>query len=103
MKKILIGIVALAMLMAMLIPSAVAAQENCCEYKVGDCCWKMCCAEQTRVYRVGYFEKVPTGIFWHGVEMVAGKWVTTEVEAHNGDEAAEILGLRAGYDCFVGS
>ena len=101
MRKVLMALVALGLLMACLIPTVVAA-ENCCDYTVGDCCWEACCANQTNQYRVSYLEKVPTGIYFQGVECVAGVWTTEIVEAHDAEEAAEMLGLRAGYDCFVG-
>lgn len=101
MKKLIAGLVALGLLVASLIPTGVSAQ-SCCDYEVGDCCWRTCCAEQVNDYRVSYLKKVPTGIMFQGVEMVAGVWTTEVVTAHNADEAAEMLGLRAGYDCFVG-
>jgi hypothetical protein len=97
MKKLLGILIAIALL---LVPAVVAA-ESCCD--VCPCDLEACCEAQTNWYAVSYFQKVPTGIFWHGVEMVSSVWTTEMVEAHNRFEAAELLGLRAGYDCFVGS
>ena len=87
-----------------LFPSAVGAQcpsewENCCEYT--GCCRDMCCAQITRNYTVSYFEQVAVGTF-QGKPCFAGIWKTVEVEAHNRNEAAELLGLRSSFDCFVG-
>ena len=99
--KLLGIVIALALLM---VPAITFAQvENCCEYECNSCCWEQCCAEQTNMYRVSYFEKVDSGFKtpW-GATMWAHEWVTVEVEAHNSEEAAEMLGLRAGYNCFVG-
>ena len=73
--KILIGLLIAGLL---LIPSVVSAEcERCCDLY-----------EWQQYYEVKYFDE--------------GEWVTEEVEAWTAREAAEILGLRAGYDCFVG-
>jgi len=106
MKKILKGLIALGIVIGMLIPSAVAADcpdewGNCCEYE--GCCRTLCCANQTFDYKIRYFEKVESGYFtpW-GTPMYKGVWTTVIVEdVHDRDEAAESLGLRAGYDCWV--
>ena len=90
--KLLIG---LLVVVALLIPSAVVAQCempcSCIEY----------CAEQTFDYKVRYFEKVEVGTFM-GRPMYSSVWTTVIVEdVHDKEEAAESLGLRAGYDCWV--
>jgi len=100
-KRLIAGLVALGILIASVIPTGVSA-DSCCDYEGDSCCWRMCCAEQTNDYRVSYLKKVPTGYFFRGMECVAGVWTTEIVEAHNAEEAAEMLGFRAGYDCFVG-
>jgi len=103
MKKIIAGILVGVLLVG--IPLAVGAQvdcsDNCCDYEVGSCCWRICCSQVTHNYTVSYFEKVGTGIFYQGREMVRGVWTSVVVEAHNAEEAASSLGLSAGYDCFV--
>ena len=102
MRRFLTGLIALGILLAVLLaPTAVGAVDCCEQYEPGSCCWAQCCAEQTFEYKVSYLKKVPTGIFYQGVEMVAGVWTTEFVEAHDEWEAAEMLGLRYGYDCFV--
>ena len=98
MKKIIAGILVGVLLIS--VPLAVGA-ESCCDYEVGSCCWRMCCSQITHNYTVSYFEKVGTGIFYQGREMVRGEWTSVVVEAHNAEEAALSLGLRAGYNCFV--
>ena len=92
--KLLIG---LLVVVALLIPSAVVAQCempcSCIEY----------CADLTFDYKVRYFEKVESGYFtpW-GTPMYSSVWTTVIVEdVHDKEEAAESLGLRAGYDCWV--
>ena len=101
MKKLLI--VAMVVV-AMLIPSAVAAfpEEwgSCCEYE--GCCWEECCAEQTFDYRVRY--KEPTFLYFEqwGFGYWTSVWTSVIVEdVYDEFEAAESLGLRAGYDCWV--
>ena len=103
MRKLCTLLVVLAIALAMLVPTALtgATSEDCCDFPVGSCCWQACCDAQTFWFEVSYLDKVPTGYFWHGVEMVAGVWTTEYVEAHDADEAAETIGLRAGYDCWV--
>ena len=94
MKRILfIGV--LVGVLALMVPTVVAA--DCCDYEVESCCWRQCCAEITRWYRVSYFERVPTGYFYHGVEMTRGVWTYQYVEARNRVAAVD------GFDrsCFV--
>jgi len=78
MKKIILGTV-IALLVS-IIPLSVIA----------DCPSPCCCdCGYRNIYRVSYFDN------FHN-------WVTVETEAWTAREAAEDLGLRAGYDCFVG-
>jgi len=104
MKKVIKGLITLVVAIGMLIPSVVAADcpdewGNCCEYE--GCCRALCCANQTFDYKIRYFEKVEVGMF-QGKPCYAGVWTTVIVEdAHNRDGAAESLGLRAGYSCWV--
>jgi len=104
MKNIIKGLIALGIVIGMLIPSMTVAAcpdewGNCCEYE--DCCRTLCCANQTFDYKIRYFEKVEVGMF-QGKPCYAGVWTTAIVEdVHDEDEAAESLGLRAGYDCWV--
>ena len=100
MKRLLLIGALLAVLVLTLIPVTIAA-DSCCDYEVGSCCWKQCCAEQTYWYEVSHFERVPTGLFSRGVEMTSGVWVSKYVEAHDHNEAAELLGMEASYGCIV--
>jgi len=103
MKKIIKGLIALGCVIGLLIPSVVAASpnEDCCQYPVDCCCRDACCANQTFDYKIRYFEKVEVGMF-QGKPCYAGVWTTVIVEdVHDEDEAAESLGLRAGYSCWV--
>ena len=100
MKKIIAVGVVLGLLVAGLF-TAQATAYSCCDCGTG-CCWQMCCEHQTQTYKVSYFERVKTGSFFQGVETVRGVWTSKTVVAHNSTEAANMLGLRAGYNCFVG-
>ena len=108
MKKLVVILAILGIIAAFavsLTPLTVGAQcptewESCCEYPADSCCRDMCCAEITQWYRVSYFERVEVGTF-QGKPCYAGVWTTVEVEAHDRDEAAEMLGLRRGFDCLV--
>lgn len=56
-----------------------------------------CCQPTLKTFKVSHFIRVPSavpGMFDH-------KWVSEIVEAYTADEAAEKLGLKAGYNCFV--
>ena len=103
MKKLLVILAVVGVLVASLIPSVVGAWYSCCEYECGSCCWELCCENFTQWYRVSYFEKVESGFYtpW-GTPMYKGVWTVKYVEAHDSEEAAQLLGLRAGYNCFVG-
>lgn len=99
MKKLIVIGIILGML-AVMLPSVVGA--DCCDYYSVPCCWRKCCAEVTYTYKVSYFEKVDSGFRTNwGTIMWTGVWTSVEVEARNSKEAAEGLGLRAGYNCFV--
>lgn len=87
MKKLLMVLVALAMLMAVLLPTVVQAQD-CSQYPKGSCCREMCCANTTYWFKVGHFD-------------ATHNWVIEFVKAKNSKVAAEMLGFRAGYNCFV--
>lgn len=101
MKKVLIGLL-VALVFTLVLPTAIQADTPCCDYEVGSCCWRMCCAKQVYWYSVSYFEKVESGFYTNwGTPMYTGVWTVKYVEAHNSREAAELLGLRAGYSCFV--
>ena len=90
--KLLIG---LLVVVALLIPTAVAAR---CEMP---CCCIEYCEDLTFDYKVSYFERVEVGMF-QGRPCYAGVWTTVIVEdVYDEYEAAESLGLRAGYDCWV--
>ena len=78
------------------------SEVDCCQYGIDNCCWAICCAEQTNWYRVSFFEPVYVYNAEWDIGYWSSEWVTVMIEAHNGDEAAEILGFRAGYDCMVG-
>jgi hypothetical protein len=82
MKKIIKGLIAMACIIGLLIPSTVSAF---------DVCRKECC----HLYHV---QK------WYTVEYrdEDSNWVATNVSAWTARSAAWELGLRAGYDCFVG-
>lgn len=96
MKRILLIGAMLAVLT--LVPMTVAA-EGCCDCE--GCCRELCCADQTYWFKVSYFERVPTGYFNRGVEMTTGVWEHEYVEAHDRDEAAELLGFEAGHGCII--
>lgn len=100
MKKLLIVGAVLAIGCLSLMPM-VATAEGCCDYEVGSPCWERCCAEQTYWFKVSYFERVSTGYFFHGIEMTRGEWTSKFVEAHDRDEAAEMLGFEAGHGCVI--
>ncbi len=74
--------------------------QGCCQYE--GCCRELCCELFTKPYAVSYLERVETGLFtpW-GTPMYTSKLVTVYVEARNRQEAAELLGLKAGYSAFV--
>ena len=87
-------------LLLLLTPMVVGA-DTCCDYEEG-CCWRQCCAEQVYWYRVSYFEKVESGFFTNwGAPMYVGIWTHEYVQARNSEKAAESLGMKAGYSCFV--
>ena len=91
MKKLIV-IGAVLALLAILIAVPVAAR-CCVEY----------CNNLTFDFQVKYFERVESGFFtpW-GTPMYMGVWTTVIVEdVHNADEAAESLGLREGYNCWI--
>ena len=97
-------IVAFALMIVLLavfiIPGAVAA--DCCQYEIGSCCWRLCCAEVTYTYRVSYHERVESGYYTNwGTPMYHSVLRHEYVEAHNSREAAAMLGKRAGYSAFV--
>ena len=96
MKKLLIMGALVVVMIGTTLPMVA---EDCCEYE--GACREVCCAEQTYWFEVSYFERVPTGYFFHGVEMTSGVWTHKYVEAHDRNEAAEMLGKEAGYGCFV--
>ena len=100
MKKLLLATLLAILVMATM--PVVAGARDCCEYEVGCCCWRDCCAEQTFWYKVSYFERVESGFYtpW-GTPMYKGVWTFEYVEAHDSEASAEALGMRAGYDCFV--
>jgi len=98
MRKLLFIGVLLAVLV--MTPITVSA-DDCCDYEAGCCCWERCCAERTAWYMVSYSERVSSGYFFQGVEMTTSVWTHQLVEAHDYAEAADLLGLRAGYNCFV--
>ena len=110
MRKVMTILAGVAVVIAMLVPTAAGAWGDCSEYE--GCCRQMCCDEVVYQYRVSYFERVGTGIFFRGVEMTTGVWTTEIVEVRAGDArtagmspsefAADQLGRKAGYDCFVG-
>ena len=99
MKKLILLVTLFAILLLM-VPTMVAGQD-CCELL--GCCRDQCCAEITQWYRVSYSERVESGYFtpW-GTPMYMGIWTIVYVLAHDSEEAAESLGLRAGYSCWVG-
>ena len=84
MKKILIGLAILGVILGMLWPVVVSADFSSeqCER----CCYLY---DVTKYYRVSHFDS-------------NHDWITERVEAWTAREAGEKLGLRAGYDCFVG-
>ena len=90
--KLLIG---LLVVVALLIPSAVVAQCempcSCIEY----------CEDLTFDYKVRYKEPVFLYFEQWGFGYWTSEWVSVIVEAHDEFEAAESLGLLAGYDCWV--
>ena len=98
--KRLVMIGAMLAVLTLALPVTVAA-ESCCDYEVGCCCWEACCAERVVWYEVSFYERVSTGLFFRGVEMTSGVWTHKYVEAHDRNEAAEMLGKEAGYGCFV--
>ena len=84
----------------LLLTPMVVGAESCCDYE--SCCWRMCCEGEVYWYRVSYFEKVESGFYTNwGAPMYAGVWTHEYVEARNSEKAAESLGMRAGYSCFV--
>ena len=90
--KLLIG---LLVVVALLIPTAVAARCempcSCIEY----------CEDLTFDYKVKYFKPVYLYFEQWDIGYWTSEWVSVIVEAHDEFEAAESLGLRAGYDCWV--
>ena len=103
MKRYLIGF--LVVIALILIPSTVGAQdewEDCCVYVDFPCCLAQCCAEQTFDYEVRYKEPVFLYFEEWGFGYWTSSWTSVVVEGvHDEFEAAESLGLRAGYDCWV--
>lgn len=98
MKKLIIMGTLLAVLILSLLPTAVGAwdfSQGCCQYT--DCCRELCCANITYWYKVSYFERI-----WNtDINMWSHKWVFQYIKAHNSKAAAKLLGLEAGYNCFV--
>ena len=102
MKKLIVIGIILGILAGMLPSVASGDLGDCRDYEVGSCCWRLCCAEVTYTYAVSYFEYVDSGFRTNwGAIMWSGIWTTVLVEARNSVEAAESLGKRAGYSCFV--
>ena len=102
MKKLLVILVVVAVLVASLIPSVAGAWYRCCEYECESCCWELCCENFTQWYRVSYKQPVFKWFDEWGFGLWTTEYVTKHVEAHDSEEAAQLLGLRAGYNCFVG-
>ncbi len=98
MRKFLALGLALAILLITLLPVPVSAQPtDCCQYSIDTCCREMCCAEVTYWFKVSYFERV----WLPEIQMWSHTWVSQYIEAHDSKVAAELLGLEAGYNCFV--
>ena len=104
MKKILIGFL-VGVMLVLTLTSAVGAQcdwGDCCEFECETACWRACCANETFDYEVSYKEPVYLYFEQWGFGYWTSEWVTEMVEdMHDKEEAAESLGLRAGYDCWV--
>ena len=95
MKKLLFILGSVGVIASLLIPSIISAR---CEMP---CCCIEYCEDLTFDYKVSYFERVEVGMF-QGRPCYAGVWTTVIVEdVYDEYEAAESLGLRAGYDCWV--
>ena len=96
MKKIIKGLIALGCAIGLLIPSVVSASYMC---------HPRCCElyNLQKWYTVSYNEKVDSGFTtpW-GTPMWTHVPTSVDISAWNAKDAALDLGLRAGYDCFVG-
>ena len=96
MKKLIaIGIVLALLTILIAVPVAARCELPCCcvEY----------CNNLTFDYEVKFKVKVESGFFtpW-GTPMYCHVWTTVIVEdVHNADEAADFLGLREGYECWI--
>ena len=105
MKKLIMFGVVLAGLMMTMLPLGVLGDCGEChtdtECPVG-CCLVAYCAEVTNWYRVSYSEAVYLEFEEWGIGYWSSQWVSMYVFAHDRESAAELLGLDAGRNCFVG-
>jgi len=123
MKKILIGLVILGVILVMLWPVVVSADcynrwynvsyfneghnwttERVSSFSAYTAAWDLGLKAGYNCFVVSDGIDYEPRTFWYRVSYFddGHSWVTVLVEAESSEDAALQLGLRAGYDCFVG-